>query len=230
MAGPRFPGGVILGAQTTDPTAQQGELWYRSDLESHRFETADGGIARVGFQGTLPIVSTGKWHRDGYGSAAQGSAAPVVSRGYAIPIWPGRKCTLTDLAMNIGAAFTTAGNIRAGMYESDPDTGLPADLITDYGTQTATATTRSWTGLSTILYPRLYWTVLAWQGGSAGSPTYSARNIAHPLIAETNAGAPNSNTNMTAYYRDTAFSGAFPDPFGAVTGVIVGPTCTWKLT
>jgi hypothetical protein len=132
--------------------------------------------------------------------------------------------------MNIGAAFTTAGNVRAGLFDSDPDTGLPVNRITDYGTTAATATTRSWTSITDVLYPRLYWTVIAWQGGSGGSPTYSVRNIAHPLVMETNASAPNPNTNFTAYYTDTGFSGAFPSTFGAIAGTIVGPTCAWKLT
>lgn len=231
MAVPRIDTAINWGALTADPASPgQGDVWYRSDHEVHWRQAASGKV-RIGFQGNIPIISTtsARWYRDGYGSAAQNSSNTVANRAYAIPIWPGRKVTLSELCINIGAAFTTAGNVRAGLFDSDDDTGIPVNRITDYGTQTATAATRQWTGLTDVLYPRLYFTVITFQGGSGGTPTFSVRNIAHPLIHEVNASAVNPNTNFTAYYTDTGFSGAYPSTFGTVAGSTMGPTCAWKL-
>lgn len=177
----------------------------------------------------IPIVSTGRWHVDGQGSGAQGPTI-VVNRAHAVPMWPGRACTLTDVALNIGAAFTTPGTIRAGCYSSDAATGLPAALLGDFGTVVESAITKSWTGLTLTLAPVLYWFVITAQGGSGGTPTWSSRNISHPLVTESNGSAPNPNTNRTAHYSDTGFSGAYPSTFGALAGIIVGPSLAYKLT
>lgn len=231
MAFPRISAALNWIGQTANiASPAQGDEWYRSDHEL-MWRQALSGKVRIGFQGNIPIISTSsaRWYRDGYGSAAQNSTTTTVNRAYAVPIWPGRKCTLSDLTINIGASFTTAGNVRAGLFDSDDDTGLPVNRITDYGTVAATVGTKLWTGLTDVLYPRLYFHVFTWQGGSGGTPTFSVRNIAHPLIHEVNASAVNPNTNATAYYTDTGFSGAYPATFGTVAGSAMGPTAAWKL-
>lgn len=177
----------------------------------------------------FPIVSTGRWHVDGQGSGAQGPTI-VVSRAYATPVWPGRACTLTDVAMNIGAASSTPGTVRAGLYASDSATGLPSSLVADWGTVVESAASKIWSTLAQPLAPVLYWSVFALQGASGGTPTWSGRNITHPLVTEANAGTPNPNTNRTAHYSDTGFSGAFPSTFGALAGIIVGPSVAYKFT
>lgn len=177
----------------------------------------------------IPIVSTGRWHTDGQGSAAQGPTI-VVSRAYATPLWPGRVCTLTDIAMNIGAASSTPGTVRAGLYFADAATGLPAGLVADWGTVVESVASKIWSSLNQALSPNLYWCVLSLQGASGGTPTWSSRNISHPLVTEANAGTPNPNTNRTAHYSDTGFTGAFPASFGALAGIVVGPSVSYKLT
>lgn len=177
----------------------------------------------------VPMVSTGRWHFDGAGSAAQGPTI-VVNRAYAVPLWPGRACTLTDLSMNIGVAFTTPGTIRAGCYASNATTGLPSVLLTDFGTVVESAATKSWTGLTQTLGPVLHWIVVTAQGGTGGTPTWSSRNWSNPLVSEANASAPNPNTQRTAHYADTGFSGAYPASYPTPDGIIVGPSLGFKLT
>lgn len=177
----------------------------------------------------VPLVSAGRWHFDGAGSAAQGPTI-VVNRAHATPLWPGRACTLTEVSMNIGAAFSSPGTIRGGLYTSDALTGLPTTLISDFGTFVEATGTKSWASLTLALAPTLYYVVVTAQGGSGGTPTWSSRNWSNPLITEANASAPNPNTQRTSHYTDTGFSGAYPASFGAIAGVNVGPTLGFKLT
>lgn len=186
--------------------------------------TSDSRNASANF----PFISDGKWHVDGQGSGAQGPTI-VANRAYAVPFWPGRRCRLTNLSMNIGVAFTTPGTIRAGVYAT-LSTGLPGALVTDFGTVAETAATKEWASLTTDLDPSLYCAVLVPQGGSTGTPTWSSCNIRHPLVFETNASAINPNTNKTAYYSDTGFTGALPATFGTPAGIIVGPSLAFKFS
>ncbi len=177
----------------------------------------------------IPLVSTGRWHFDGAGSAAQGPTI-VVSRAYAVPIWPGRECTLTDVCMNIGAAFSSPGTVRGGLFASHATTGLPTILLTDAGTFVEATGTKSWTGLTNVLAPTLYYWVVTAQDGSGGTPTWSSRNWSNPLITESNGSAPNPNTQRSAHYTDTGFTGAYPTTYGTPAGVVVGPSLGFKLT
>lgn len=177
----------------------------------------------------IPLVSTGRWHFDGAGSAAQGPTI-VVDRAYAVPLWPGRECTLTDVCMNVGAAFSSPGTIRGGLYAADALTGLPSSLITDASTFVEATGTKSWGSLTNLLAPILYFWVVTAQDGTGGTPTWSSRNWSNPLISEANASPPNPNTQRSAYYSDTGFTGAYPAAFGAVAGIVVGPSLGFKLT
>lgn len=178
---------------------------------------------------TIPIVSSGNWHVDGFGSAAQGPTI-VVSRAYFVPIWPGRECTLTDIAMNVGAAFSTPGTLRAGLYTANMDTYRPSALVGDYSTVVEATGSKAWTGITAALGVTMYFACVVAQGGTGGTPTWSSRNCSHPLITETNASAPNPNTQRSAYYSDTGYSGTLPAAAGAMAGIIVGPSLAFKLT
>lgn len=179
---------------------------------------------------TFPIVASGRWHVDGMGSGAQG---PTLQAGRAMgsPLWVGRTCTLVGIAINIGATFTNVGTIRAGLFTMNTTTWYPDALITDYGTIVeATGTQSGWT-ISSALTPRNpYAVVLTWQGGTLGTPTASSRNISHPLVIDPSGSAINPNTNRTAYYTDTGFSGAYPSSYGTPAGIMVGPAIAYKFT
>lgn len=178
----------------------------------------------------FPLVASGRWHHDGPGSPAQG---PTLTAGRAMGslLWVGRPCTLTGIAINVGATFTTPGVIRAGLFTVNTTTWYPDALITDYGTVTeATGTLSGWTVSSALTTRNPYSLVLTWQGGVTGTPTASSRNISHPLIIDPSGSAVNPNTNRTAYYTDTGFSGAYPSSFGTPAGIMVGPSIAYKFT
>lgn len=223
MASPKYWLLKLLG-RTTTPTLDAGLLWYRGDEGLLYY--SDGSDSCPVLVGNVPLLSSTRWHA----IEAQGTGAATAlqaNRAYAMPFRPGRVGVLTGVAVNISAAFTTAGNVRAGLYRDD-GTGLPGARVADYGTVAATAGVRSWTGLTTNLSPTMYWLVFAWQGGSSGSPTFTGKNIWSSYIGTAAAASPgNSNT---AYYTDTGFSGAFPSSFGAVAGTVVGPAPVVQVT
>lgn len=58
----------------------------------------------------------------------------VANTAYAIPFMPLRAVTITDLGAWCTASQT--GSIAIGLYDSDPDTGLPDSLLASTGKQT----------------------------------------------------------------------------------------------
>jgi hypothetical protein len=161
----------------------------------------------------------GRWYMQDW--TAAGTAAPTANRAYAMPFLVPRRATLSGLALEVVAAFTTAGNVRAGLYTDNQ--GVPdARTVTDYGTVAATVGVKTW-AVSTALRPGIYWATFAWQGGSAGTPTYRSPGAGYaPGIGDL-AGTPNLNTSHSAYFQDTGFTGAFPANYGFPGGQIVGP-------
>lgn len=178
---------------------------------------------------SLPVISSGCWHVDGFGAAAQGPVI-IANRTYFVPFWPGRTVDVGGLAMNVGVAFTTPGTIRAGLVSSSASY-MPSALIEDYGTVVEATGTKSWANMTVLSRSnsRLRFFAITAQGGVTGSPTWSSRNCSHPLIFDPTVAAVNPNTQRTAYYID-GITGAYPATFAAVDGVVVGPSLAVKLT
>lgn len=203
----------------------EGDLWY-NNVEGNVRTRVVAFVASTGPSGTLPEIYG---IANGWYSAIPGggvTTAPAVTNGraYAYPLYPGRKCTMVDFAMNI---YTTpgTGNLRMMLYSALP-TGLPGALIADYGTKTTlTANTviTGWT-VGTVLQPAPYFLVLAAQTSVA--PTMSSRTLFSPIVAELSATPPSvglSTLPRAAFISDTGFGGAPPATFGAVTASHVDP-------
>lgn len=209
---------------TSPPAAPgQGDIWYRSDLGQVRGSDGLSGQAlTIGPEGNVPVVRSTAWHAvPAYGAAA--TANVPVNRMFALPFWPGRKCTLTALASNVTLALV-GGNLRMGIYLSDGV--LPTTLLADYGTVTAGLTgIRSITGLSTPVRPVLHYLVIGRQGGvlNLGLTT---RNTWDPVVSET---TPTITGSLNAYYID-GVAGALPGTFGAPAGTDTGPALAVQLT
>lgn len=200
-----------------------GDMWWRSDFaQVHASDGLSGIPLTVGPTGNLPVVRSTAWHTlPVYG--ATGTANVPADRLFAVPFWPGRKCTLTSAAVNVSLALV-GGNLRMGLYASDG--AVPTTLVADYGTVSSGLTgIRQISSLSTVLRPVLYFFVVARQGGilNLGLTT---RDSWDPIVSDT---APFLDSNRNAYYRDTV-SGALPTSFGAVAGTIQGPAVTIQLT
>lgn len=197
--------------------------WWRSDLSQHHASDGQAGLPIVvGPTGNVPVVRSGAWHTlPPFGAST--SANVPVDRMFALPLWPGRKCTLTAAAVNVTLALV-GGNVRMGLYNSDGT--LPTTLVADYGTVSAGLTgIRQISGLSTPLRPVLYFLVVGRQGGLVNLGLTS-RDTWDPIVSET---APTLGGNFNAYYKD-GISGALPANFGAIAGTINSPAVTLQLT
>lgn len=200
-----------------------GDTWYRSDLNQvHASDGVAGLPLTVGPTGNVPVVRSTAWHTlPPFGSA--GSANFPADRLFALPLWPGRTCTLTAAAVNVTLALV-GGNIRMGIYQSDGS--VPTTLLADFGTVSVGLTgIRQITGLSTSLRPVLHFAVVARQGGVLNLGL-SSRDTWDPMVSET---APTLAGNLNAYYRD-GVSGALPASFGAIAGTISSPAMSLQLT
>lgn len=208
---------------STDPSdADAGCLWYRAD--SVEFLGDDGQAGRkikVGPFGNVPVVYSTQWHSlPAYG--APSTITPVGNRAYAVPFWPGRKCTLTGIAAEV--TLLGVGNLRAGLYRADPATGAPTTLVADFGTvATGVAGVKTWS-MSQTIRPVLFWLVLAQQG--LISVGLRSRDTWDPIVSDS---SPVLNANRNAYFKD-GISGALPASFGTIDGTTQGPSAMVQLT
>lgn len=213
----------LVGLTNTPGTLASGDTWWRTDLaQVHASDGLAGVPLTIGPTGNLPVVRSTAWHTlPVYG--ATGTANVPADRLFALPFWPGRKCTLTSAAVNVTLALI-GGNLRMGLYASD---GLiPTTLVADYGVVSSGLTgIRQISSLSTTLRPVLHFFVVARQGGvlNLGLTT---RDSWDPIVSDT---SPLLDSNRNAYYRDTV-SGALPASFGAIAGTTQGPAVTLQLT
>lgn len=213
-----------LFSTTAQPaTTAAADVWWRSDLSQAHASDGGGGIPlRLGPDGNLPVVRASGWHNlPPQGNP--GTATVPADRLFALPLWPGRSCTLTAAAVNVTLALA-GGNARMGVYASDGT--LPTTLVADYGTVSVGVTgIRQISGLSTALRPVLHYFVVARQGGVLNLGL-SSRDTWDPIVSET---SPVLDANRNAYYRDSV-SGALPASFGTIAGAIQGPSATIQLT
>lgn len=221
----RFRDFIRLPLFTSVPSGtSEGDLWYRTDTDQVR--AGDGGAGEpltIGPEGNLPVIRSTAWHGlPAYG--ATGTANVPVNQMFALPFWPGRRCTLTAMAANVTLALV-GGNLRMGLYNSDSN-GLPTTLVADYGTVTAGVTgIRSITGLSTVVRPVLHYLVIGRQGGVVNLGL-TTRVTWDPIVSET---TPTITGALNSYIQ-TGISGALPATFGTPAGLDTAPAISVQLT
>jgi len=219
----RFLDLLRLVGLSSAPSAQAGDTWYRTDTSNIEASDGSSGLPlSVGPTGNLPVVRSTAWHAlPPYG--APSAANFPTDRLFALPFWPGRRCTITAVAANVTLALV-GGNIRFGVYASDG--ALPTSLVADYGVVSSGLTgVRQISGLSTVIRPVLHYLVIARQGGVLNLGL-QARDSWDPMISET---TPTLTGSLNSYYRDSV-SGALPSTFGGATGTIQSPAIAVQLT
>lgn len=225
MTASRFASLARLLGRTSDPTPTPvaGEMWYRTDrAQVHAAHGSSGVPITVGPTGNLPAPRAGAWHLlPAYGAPA--TANVPTGRLFAVPFWPGRRATVTGLAVNVSLALL-GGQIRMGLYASDGV--LPTSLIADYGTVTSDiAGVKQITSMSTLVQPVLHFLVVGRQGGGLNLGL-STRATGDPIISET---APSIAANLNAYYVD-GVGGALPALYGTPAGSDTGPALQIRLS
>jgi hypothetical protein len=181
-----------------------------------------GSSAPVRQPGNLPVIRAGAWHSlPPFGAA--GSANVPDGRLFALPFWPGRRCALLGIAVNVTAALV-GGSLRMGLYTSA--NGLPNLLVREFGSMgTGVLGTAEFSGFSTTVEPDLHFLGICRQGG-AFNLGLSTRDTWDPIISET---TPVIGSNLNTYFTD-GVGGAFPSLFGPVAGSVQGPSAAVQLT
>lgn len=212
----------LLGLSSAPVSPGAGDIWYDTVADQVLASDGTAGIPlTVGPEGNAPVIRSGAWHKfPAYG--ANGTANVPAGRMFALPIWPGRSCTLTGMAGNVTLALV-GGQIRMGLYASNGT--LPTSLVADYGTVAADLTgVKQITSMSTALRPTLYYLVIGRQGGALnlGLTTLATGD---PIVSEA---TPSFAGNLNAYYM-TGVTGALPASF-TVEGTDTGPAVQVRLT
>ncbi len=203
-------------------TGEEGEVWYDTDKHQPRFVNADSSVAAFAEGIRFNRYSTGRWYPTQTGAPVTTNA--IASRAFAIPFSLTRYSRISGIAVDVSTAWTTTGNVRAGIY-SDTGNALPGTRLLDAGTVTASAGIKTWS-TALDLAAGMYWAVAVNQGGS-GATTGQYRSVTgiHDFVGDPSA-TPTSgffNGSVNSYYTDTGFTGAFPTSFGTVTGIGLGP-------
>lgn len=232
----RYLVNIALPSNAVDVTGGvESDVWYNSEQGRARLQVGGTVPTTMGPQGTHETFSdqANAWYfldtPGGTGTTDPG----VQNRACAYLFWPGRKCTMTGLAVRSNAGGGAGLRpLRMALYDASQTTGLPGALIADYGTSNANGaaeTINGWT-VNTALQPAPYWVVFVLQSATAtelnffyGSPTWI------PDIAVTPS-FPNPTAPLNCLYSDTGFSGAAPGTFGAVAGSTWGPAVACRIT
>lgn len=180
--------------------------------------TTGGGFTTdsIGFVPNIVAPAPG-WHWPYHANTGTG-ALPTVSTMYLTPLFPGRRCTLTNLAYEITTqgAGTGTQSFRAGIYAADTTNGRPTGAaIVDFGTVDLEATTgvKDWNITDQVLESRLYWFGSVKQ--TAGSVTTQSQikmigsNAAACVYTIDTAATPGMSTNFLGYLH-TGVTGALP--------------------
>lgn len=171
--------------------------------------------------GNVPVIRSQSWHSVPPFGGFSSSNVPD-GRLFALPLWPGRRCLITGVAVNVTLALA-GGNLRFGLYTQG--NGLPLTRVADFGTVTSGVLgIRQITGLRTRLACSLHFICVARQGGVLNLGLTS-RDTWDPLISET---TPALAANLSAYYID-GVTGALPPSFGAPAGTVQGPSISVQL-
>lgn len=210
-----------LFSTSSDPSGSAGDVWWNSALSQVRASDGSGSL-HVGPAGNLPVVRSGAWHSLPTQGSSTGLNIPD-GRLFALPLWPGRSCSVSAVAANVTLALV-GGSLRMGLYASDG--ALPTSLVADYGTVGAGVTgIRQISGLSTPLRPTLYFLVVGRQGGALTLAVSS--RITHDSIVSGD--APILSEDHNAYFID-GVSGALPSSFGTIGGTATGPALSVQLS
>lgn len=207
-------------AGTADPAGlTDGDAWLRTDLAAVKYRL-DGTSIEPLFGLHAHRLQTSNWYSIGQAGSITQSGNPTANSMYLTPFWPGRKCTIKQIAYEIVtlSAGGTTDVMRFGMYNSD-NNGVPSGAaLVDWGTFNLMSPTT--TGVKvldvtdTALDPTLYWIASVRQ--TTGSPstqpviTRQGPDTKNKGLIFQTAATPNIGTNDWGGWLQTGVSGALP--------------------
>lgn len=208
---------------TAPSTPAVGETWYDTATDQLRYQTAGTSPPVAAHGGSrFGDYQNGYWYMLQPG--APNTANMTLNRAYTNPFYLPRSAVVSGISVEVSTAWsTTAGNIRIAMYNDDGRFS-PTNLVTDYGTQSATVGIKTFT-MTTGLTPGWFWLVAISQGASGTAGQFRSVTGIPDLVGNPAATPPSGffNGSINCYYSDTGFSGSAPASFGTVTGSVIGP-------
>lgn len=121
-----------------------------------------------------------RWNSTSWNNATQGAVAHTLNTVQYYPVIIDKQITLTDVAINV-VSNAVGAKARFGVYTSSA--GRPTNLLVDFGEVLADSNgTKSFTGLSQVLVPGLYFFS---SNTNNSTPTFSAigSTMVAPIIA-----------------------------------------------
>jgi hypothetical protein len=131
-----------------------------------------------------------------------------------VPLELSAEMTFDEIACSvIVATNSTAASVRMGIYESDPDTGVPTDLIAEGTTQPSILVNGVKSAAldpPVVLPPGRYYLALVCQGddGAFTNPTFHS-GTAHEAVAGWGTALPTGNSAFVIY-QQASVAGALP--------------------
>lgn len=173
------------------------------------------------YPGNIPVVRSGAWHTiPPYGPV--GSVTMPQNRAFALPFWPGHRCVLAGVAVDV-TVIAAGGDLRFGLYSCA--NALPCRLISELGTVAAGGIgIQQLTGLTQHVRAVLMFLVVVRQGGLVNFGL-STRDTWSPMVS---GATPVLDSNLNAYYQD-GVTGALPAQFGIPAGSSQGPGASIQL-
>src|SRR3954469_13161926 len=105
----------IISGNPTVP--DQGEIWYDSTSMQVKYKAGSAYPAPVQAGTRFNDYAVNRWYPLQVGAANTANA--TASRAFTNPFIIPRLATLSGLSLEITTAWTTAGNIRVGLYNDD---------------------------------------------------------------------------------------------------------------
>lgn len=138
-----------------------------------------------------------------------GTQAATASRLYLVPFYTARPRAVDQIATNIGTAAT--GVVRMGIYNSDPDTGMPTTVLVDGGTGVSTNSTGAKPQTISATLDGLEWFALV----TSGTATFTALPANESAAIAGGASASNAGANHIYSAASVDATAALPSLVGA---------------
>lgn len=157
-----------------------------------------------------PLWVSGRYFNAQIVAGATSTAAPTANRLYLVPIFAAKARAINQIASAVSTSAT--GNVRMGVYNSDPVTGYPTTLLVGGSAAVSTATTGDKTHTVTATLNGVHWLAFT---ASAGTFSTMAAATMVPV-----AGGSGPAAALPNYLHPTATA----DPAVALPATLVGST------
>lgn len=164
---------------------------------------------------------SGNWYQPNTGASSTGNPPANSLRLLPFVVLVGTTFDRFAAEVTIAASGGSPAASRVGIYDTDPATRQPLNLIRELGTIDSTSVaiqSAAITGGNLTLSPGIYWIGVVTQGSPSTAPTYRAGNVPSAFIPFTFASG-NSPAAITPpnNFNKGSVSGALPATLSGVT-------------